>query len=340
MVYKLTHHSLQVMDFSEAERNGFIEGFVTFWTNRGDDTRSEADLREDASRLLRGCREHFRAGVTRLSRISGVIPPEKRDAFVQRAVGLLLVPTEDEFSLRAKLILRDFPKTASWLNWWIRPAHASMLFDAHRKMDITIWDSIPDTTNAEEAMNWKLYAAAGRNHALMEGLHSLYAVAAYYERLYRETLSKSLHCSCCTSSLTNSLKSLSGGVPIRYGQSERWKFVADQIGRTKPSRAPDVADRRRKKNDGRPPDTAKELLDPKKIKKQDEHVESILNILNNETDQRISPSKCRCAIDFLSTRHFYLRKSQCPHKERKYLVADQNSKLYMGRQLLLAGHDS
>jgi len=178
------------MDFSEAERNGFIEAFVTFWSNRGDDTRSKADLREDASCLLRGCQEHFRAGVTRLSRISGVIPVEKRHAFVQRAVALLSVPTEDEFSLRAKLILRDFPKTASWLNWWIRPAHASMLFEAHRKMDIAIWEAIPVTTNAEEAMHWKLYAAAGRNHSFMEGLRSLYAVATYYERSFRENLSE------------------------------------------------------------------------------------------------------------------------------------------------------
>ena len=40
------------MDFSEAEQNGFIEAFVTFWSNRTDDDRSEADLREAASSLL------------------------------------------------------------------------------------------------------------------------------------------------------------------------------------------------------------------------------------------------------------------------------------------------
>ena len=74
------------MDFSEAERNGFIDAFVTFWSNRADDDRSEDDLRDAGSRILRGCQEHFRAGITRLSRISGVIPSNKKKVFVQRAV--------------------------------------------------------------------------------------------------------------------------------------------------------------------------------------------------------------------------------------------------------------
>lgn len=51
-----------------------------------------------------------------------------------------------------------------------------------------------------------------------------------------------------------------GGVPIRYGAPEYWKTKAVALGRTKPSRAPQPEEKRRKKNDGRPPDTAKELL--------------------------------------------------------------------------------
>lgn len=50
------------------------------------------------------------------------------------------------------------------------------------------------------------------------------------------------------------------GIPTRYGQAERWKLTAERIGCTKPSRAPEAAAKRRQKNDGRPPDTSKELL--------------------------------------------------------------------------------
>jgi len=54
------------------------------------------------------------------------------------------------------------------------------------------------------------------------------------------------------------------GAKVRYGQSEPWKKTAIKIGRTKPSRA---SRPEKKKNDGRPPDTSKELLGKKKKKK-------------------------------------------------------------------------
>jgi hypothetical protein len=47
---------------------------------------------------------------------------------------------------------------------------------------------------------------------------------------------------------------------IRYGAAEPWKAKAAAIGRTKPTRAPNPEAKKRKKNDGRPPDTIKELL--------------------------------------------------------------------------------
>jgi len=53
---------------------------------------------------------------------------------------------------------------------------------------------------------------------------------------------------------------ISAGIPIRYGAPEPWKAKAVAIGRTKPSRAPKLDDKKRKKNDGRPPDTIKDLL--------------------------------------------------------------------------------
>jgi hypothetical protein len=49
---------------------------------------------------------------------------------------------------------------------------------------------------------------------------------------------------------------------VRYGQAEPWKVVASKIGRTKPSRSEVYSDKKRKKNDGRPPDTNAELLQP------------------------------------------------------------------------------
>lgn len=176
------------MDFSEAERAGFTSAFVEFWTLRPDDARSHEELSAAAGKLLRGCQEHFRAAVTRVSRINGAVPPDMKEPFTKRALALLHCSNTDDFNLRANLIIRDFPPLKSWMEWWMRPAHASMLFESERQMDIKIWDSIPKTTNAEEAMHWKLYSGCGRDHGFMEGMHSLYKVAEYYQRLLEASL--------------------------------------------------------------------------------------------------------------------------------------------------------
>ena len=111
------------------------------------------------------------------------------DAFEERALALLKAYDLDQFVSRAQVILHDFPKTEAWLWWWLRPSHASMLFVSEHVMEPDIWESIPDTTNAEEAMHWKLYAAAGHNHEFLEGIYALHSVASYYQCLYTASLS-------------------------------------------------------------------------------------------------------------------------------------------------------
>lgn len=145
------------MDFSEGERSGFIDAFVQFWTMRTDNTRTAGELNEGAKAILRGCEEHFRAAVTKVSRINGAVSPDKVAAFKARA-----------------LIIRDFPKLKAWMEWWMRPSHATMLFSSQRLMEGHVVESIPATTNAEEAMHWRFYSAAGRDHSFMHGMMSLF----------------------------------------------------------------------------------------------------------------------------------------------------------------------
>jgi len=171
------------MDFSEAERSGFKMAFIEFWILRAD-SRSYEELSVAAERLLRGCEEHFRVGVTRVARINGAVPPNLKEAFTERALGLLRCSNTEEFHHRAGLMVRDFPKLKLWMEWWMRPAHASMLFKSERKMDIEVWNSIPKTTNAQEAMHWKFYCMCRRDHPFLEGMYALFGVAEYYQRLW------------------------------------------------------------------------------------------------------------------------------------------------------------
>ena len=184
----------QVVDFSEAERVGFSLAFVEFWLLHLDNTRSSEELHEASLLLLKGCLQHFRSGVTRVKKISGAVPPSLADAFEARALALLQGDDVKQFLSCTKVILCDFPKTEAWLWWWMRSSHASLLFVSQRRMEPELWESIPDTTNVEEVMHWKLYVAAGCNHDFLEGMYALYSVASYYQRIYSASLCMLLAC--------------------------------------------------------------------------------------------------------------------------------------------------
>jgi hypothetical protein len=102
------------------------------------------------------------------------------------------------------------------------------------------------------------FKTLGRDHSFLEGMNALFAVATHYQRLLDGVSSESDSCIVLDSE-SHTIITL-GGTLIRYGAPEPWKAKAAAIGRTKPTRAPKPADKQRKKNDGRPPDTVKELL--------------------------------------------------------------------------------
>lgn len=172
-----------MVDFSEAERIGHEEAFITFWKLRQDNDRTDDELREASKKLLKGCRQHFAAQVTRVSKMSGVIIPGQESTFREHIQALHDAESAEELVATCEKLIRRFNRTESWLRWWMRDDHVSMLFTSRRKMDAHVWDRMPDTTNAEEAMHWKLYSAVGRDHHLVEGLYGLKAVSEHYQRL-------------------------------------------------------------------------------------------------------------------------------------------------------------
>jgi hypothetical protein len=159
----------------------------------------------------------------------------------------------EELNSHFSRFIIDFPKAEKWIRWWMLPAHASMLFPAARKMSPELWDSIPDTSNAEEAMHWKIYAAVGNSFSLIEGLRALVQFAEYYES--QSNAKKRKH----SFAILGLQLKVSDGVKIHYGEDRQyWKRTAEVHGRTKLSRLPGSG--KRTKNDGRPPDTGKALL--------------------------------------------------------------------------------
>ncbi len=57
-------------------------------------------------------------------------------------------------------------------------------------MEVALWDSMPETTNAEEAMHWKIYKAVGQDHLFMEGMRALLAFLRHYDSLIAVTSSE------------------------------------------------------------------------------------------------------------------------------------------------------
>ncbi|KAK0201339.1 hypothetical protein DFS33DRAFT_1276243 [Desarmillaria ectypa] len=175
--------TLQVVDFSEGERSGYLLAFAKFCIKQGD-SRTQEQLLGDGAKLLKG--------FTVIKRIGSIIPVQDESKFKKLAMKLFSVPDQEEFKAVAHLISQQI-------------------------MDAKVWDSIPGSTNAEEAMHWKLYSGVGCNHDVIEGFEGLLSMANYYERLKKAALV---------------------GSPTRYGQPEPWKVYSETIGRTKLSRLP------------------------------------------------------------------------------------------------------
>ncbi|KAJ7078145.1 hypothetical protein B0H15DRAFT_789120, partial [Mycena belliarum] len=226
-----------VMDFSEAERQGFVRAFVAFWKRRKDNTRTDEELTKAGNALLKGCQEHFRAQVTLIKKISAVVHPGLKDVFANQALALLHVEDFPTFTRKIEKLIKEFPRTEGWARWWARECNAMMLFKPFRKMTVQDWESIPDTTRAQESQHRKIYAAIGKKHQLIPGLKGLHQLAEHYALL----------------AAAASCKSFLPFFYIGYGIPEDWKYSTGKDGLTRRSR-------RRNRKDGRPPDTSEELV--------------------------------------------------------------------------------
>ncbi|KAJ6468036.1 hypothetical protein C8R47DRAFT_1056060, partial [Mycena vitilis] len=230
-----------VVDFSDAQRNGFIEAVVDFWLEFSPEGRNEPELRQVASALLKGCRQHFENQITRVARISRIVSPDREPLFRKLAQALLRQRTMEELLACATRLTVEFPGAKPWVEWWMRPAHASMLFLVASQMTLALWKSLPATTNGAESMNHRVYRMIGRRNALFYGLEGLVRIGETFERSYDAART---------------------GHKVFYGRDPQyWKSTKFRYSWTKHSRH---ESRRKLSMDGRAPDTIARLTKKKK----------------------------------------------------------------------------
>ncbi|KAF5358855.1 hypothetical protein D9757_013954 [Collybiopsis confluens] len=265
-----------VVDFSQAERNGFIEAF-----------------------LLKGCWQHFSSSITRVKRITAIVPVGSRSHF-DRLAKSLKDATPTNFERICKHIRSEFPKLGEWINWWLHPDHAKMLFESRREMPSDLWRALPDTTNAEEAMHFSMYSQQGRKHDFLEGWKAIAKIVETFQRKFNAAQI---------------------GQPLYWGKAalQTRNELKARIGRTKISRtkAKIRAKKGRYFNDGRPKD------DHRLLRLQQSHSTSAPNI---QSEHRKSRNKAQMASANIPLTHQTTHQKQGPMERYKQKQIKFNDK--------------
>ncbi|EHS63272.1 uncharacterized protein PGTG_21489 [Puccinia graminis f. sp. tritici CRL 75-36-700-3] len=139
----------QVVDFSAAQANGFIQAYCEVFRE------PDASV---ARNLLKGCREHYRQSITRVKRNWAVITADEEEPFRKACMDLLTPPAANEPTHEEKVdsIHRRYPKVKKWLDWWTTADVEAMLFRTRKPLLEDTPDARPETTNGQESMH-RLY---------------------------------------------------------------------------------------------------------------------------------------------------------------------------------------
>ncbi|KAJ6632035.1 hypothetical protein B0H10DRAFT_1937756 [Mycena sp. CBHHK59/15] len=180
-----------ILDFSNAQRNSFIEAFVDYmcsripgWSELSSKSRASerANLRTRVQALLISCKVHWRRSTHKIKQVIAVQFQYQFEGLITILEGSSTTPIQ--FLQAVADIHREFPEVCPWLSWWILPGNGGMIFPAMQQMPTELRAQLPSSTNSAESAHNLLYNVAGRNHDIWEGVCCLYWVQRETEMLY------------------------------------------------------------------------------------------------------------------------------------------------------------
>lgn len=158
---------------------------IPSWADLSQAGRAEeiASLRRRAQAILLGCRVHWQRSVFRVRAMVKDEHQLRFDELIRILDGA--ETTADEFLAAIDALYREYEELRGWISWWLLPANASMVFRAIQLMSPELQQRISSSTNAAESSHNQLYAAAGKNHDLVEGCRRLFIVQSQVEAHYK-----------------------------------------------------------------------------------------------------------------------------------------------------------
>lgn len=153
----------QVVDFSEAQRQGFCIAYADTFSGVKEGPRWQMEF-EEGEVWAKGCGQHFCAKVTQIGRSLEFVPREGRASFRELASQMIGSETLEEFHRNVDAIKTNFPSLVKWVDWWARPEVARMIVPAFVQMSKEAFDALPWSTNAQEAMHNLMQNTVGLRH--------------------------------------------------------------------------------------------------------------------------------------------------------------------------------
>lgn len=163
-------------------------GLIPAFQNLSDTARvaQRAAYLEEASQAQRGCVTHFQRSGTRLKSNNALVPVELVKTFdTLTRIMLSEDTTPSQFDNAVRQLRMHFPRIHGWLEWWLKPTVASMIFPAKTVLDPSVMAEVPNTSNPIEHQHYLLHHATGIDHDLIKGIENIYLHVQEMEAQYK-----------------------------------------------------------------------------------------------------------------------------------------------------------